>query len=64
MDRKNGKTTDRSQENPKIDPFGFGRSCRKPIVTAVQGITYTFGIEVALAGDIIIAADMIVGSLS
>ena len=47
----------KSQENPKIDPFGFGRSCRKPIVTAVQGITYTFGIEVALAGDIIIAAD-------
>ena len=46
-----------SKENSKVDPFGFGRSCRKPIVTAVQGITYTFGIEVALAGDIIIAAN-------
>ena len=46
-----------SKENSKVDPFGFGRSCRKPIVTAVQGITYTFGIEVALAGDIVIAAN-------
>ena len=46
-----------SKENSKVDPFGFGRSCRKPIVTAVQGITFTFGIEVALAGDIIIAAN-------
>ena len=40
-----------------IDPVGFGRSCRKPIVTAVHGITYTLGIELALAGDIVIAAD-------
>ncbi|MCP4037212.1 MAG: enoyl-CoA hydratase, partial [bacterium] len=40
-----------------IDPMGFGRSCRKPIVTAVHGITYTLGIELALAGDIVIAAD-------
>ena len=46
-----------SKENSKVDPFGFGRSCRKPIVTAVQGITFTFGIEVALAGDIIVAAN-------
>tara|TARA_B100000686_G_scaffold354148_1_gene462911 strand:+ start:1329 stop:2120 length:792 start_codon:yes stop_codon:yes gene_type:complete len=54
MERNDGS---RSQESPKVDPFGFGRRCRKPVVTAVQGITYTFGIEVALAGDIIIAAD-------
>lgn len=40
-----------------VDPVGLGRSCRKPIVTAVQGITFTFGIEIALAGDIVIAAD-------
>jgi enoyl-CoA hydratase/carnithine racemase len=40
-----------------IDPFGLRRVCRKPIVTAVQGITYTVGIELALAGDIVIAAD-------
>ena len=28
------------------------RHCRKPIVTAVQGICFTVGIEMALAGDI------------
>jgi enoyl-CoA hydratase/carnithine racemase len=28
-----------------------------PIVTAVQGITFTVGIEMALAGDIVVAAD-------
>src|SRR5215472_39677 len=40
-----------------VDPFGMGVQCRKPVVTAVQGITYTVGIEMALAGDIVIAAD-------
>jgi enoyl-CoA hydratase len=40
-----------------VDPFGMGVRCRKPLVTAVQGITYTVGIEMALAGDIVIAAD-------
>ena len=40
-----------------VDPVGFGRACRKPIVTAVHGITFTLGIELALAGDIVIAAD-------
>ncbi len=40
-----------------VDPLALGRACRKPIVTAVQGITYTLGIELALAGDIVIAAD-------
>lgn len=41
----------------RIDVCGLGRACRKPIVTAVQGITFTFGIELALGGDIVIAAD-------
>ena len=40
-----------------IDAFGLRNVCSKPIVTAVQGICYTIGIEMALAGDIIIAAD-------
>lgn len=40
-----------------VDPFGLSRQCRKPIVTAVQGICFTVGIEIALAGDIVIAAD-------
>jgi len=40
-----------------VDPFGMGQPCRKPIVTAVQGITFTVGIEMMLAGDIVVAAD-------
>jgi len=40
-----------------VDPMAFGRACRKPIVTACHGITFTLGIELALAGDIVIAAD-------
>lgn len=40
-----------------VDPFGLGRRCSKPIVTAVQGITFTVGIEMMLAGDIAVAAD-------
>lgn len=40
-----------------IDPFGLKNQCRKPIVTAVQGICFTIGIELALAGDIIVAAE-------
>jgi enoyl-CoA hydratase/carnithine racemase len=40
-----------------IDPFGLGRMCRKPLVTAVNGICFTIGIEMMLAGDIVVAAD-------
>jgi enoyl-CoA hydratase/carnithine racemase len=40
-----------------IDPFGMRNQCRKPIVTAVQGICFTVGIEMALAGDLVVAAD-------
>jgi enoyl-CoA hydratase/carnithine racemase len=39
-----------------VHPFGLGRRLRKPLVTAVQGITFTIGIEIPLAGDIIVAA--------
>jgi enoyl-CoA hydratase/carnithine racemase len=39
-----------------VDPFGLRRRLRKPLVTAVQGITFTIGIEIALAGDIVVAA--------
>jgi enoyl-CoA hydratase len=49
--------TARPTSEGNIDPFGLGRRCRKPVVTAVQGITYTVGIEMALAGDIVVAAD-------
>ena len=40
-----------------IDPFGMRNQCRKPVVTAVQGICFTVGIEMALAGDIVVAAE-------
>ena len=39
-----------------IDPLGLANQCTKPIVTAVQGICYTIGIELMLAGDIVVAA--------
>ena len=39
-----------------VDPFGLGRRLTKPLVTAVQGITFTIGIEISLAGDIVVAA--------
>jgi enoyl-CoA hydratase/carnithine racemase len=44
------------QTSEPVDPFGLGRRLRKPRVTAVQGITFTIGIEIALAGDIVVAA--------
>lgn len=50
-----GSVEENSQQ--RVDPIALGRACRKPIITAVQGITFTFGIEIALAGDIVIAAD-------
>ncbi len=40
-----------------IDPFALQNRCRKPIVTAIQGVCFTIGIEIALAGDIVVAAD-------
>ena len=40
------------------DPFGiWGEQVPKPIVMAVQGIAFTLSIELALASDIVIAAD-------
>jgi enoyl-CoA hydratase/carnithine racemase len=43
-------------DSAAVDPFGLRRRCSKPVVTAVQGITFTVGIEIALAGDIVVAA--------
>jgi enoyl-CoA hydratase/carnithine racemase len=41
----------------QVDPFGLTRRCLKPVVAAVQGITFTVGIEIMLAADIAVAAD-------
>jgi enoyl-CoA hydratase/carnithine racemase len=40
----------------KVDIYGRERRCRKPVITAVQGITFTAGIELMLATDIVVAA--------
>ncbi len=45
-----------AQSTPPVDPFSLGRRLTKPRITAVQGITFTIGIEIALAGDIVVAA--------
>ncbi len=47
----------RSTAGERVDPMALGRRCSKPVVTAVQGVTYTLGIELMLAGDIVVAAD-------
>jgi enoyl-CoA hydratase/carnithine racemase len=46
----------RAEGPAAVDPFGLRRRLAKPLVTAVQGITFTIGIEIALAGDIVVAA--------
>ncbi|MGV1003300.1 MAG: crotonase/enoyl-CoA hydratase family protein [Candidatus Nanopelagicales bacterium] len=41
-----------------VDPFGlWGPPCPKPVVLAVQGIAYTLSIELALAADVVVAAE-------
>ncbi|MCU0264605.1 MAG: crotonase/enoyl-CoA hydratase family protein [Actinomycetia bacterium] len=41
-----------------FDPFGvWGPPVPKPVVLAVQGIAFTLSIELALASDIVVAAD-------
>jgi len=51
------KATAKPIPEGNVDPFGLRKQCRKPIVTAVQGIVFTIGIELMLAGDIVVAAD-------
>jgi enoyl-CoA hydratase len=47
----------RNVREGNVDVFGLTKRCKKPIVTATQGIVYTVGIELMLAGDIVVAAD-------
>ena len=49
--------TARPQDPSKVDPFGLGRRCTKPVIAVVQGLTFTIGIEMMLAADIVVAAD-------
>src|SRR3954447_14030701 len=44
----------------KYDPFGvWGPQVPKPIVMAVSGIAFTLSIELALASDIVVAANTV-----
>ncbi len=43
--------------NEGVDVYALRNKSSKPIVSAVQGITFTAGIEMMLATDIVIAAD-------
>jgi len=54
--RREAASRKAAQTSEPVDPFGLGRRLSKPRVTAVQGITFTIGIEIALAGDIVVAA--------
>src|SRR5580700_10873532 len=45
-----------AQDAGQIDPFGLRSHLSKPLVMAVQGITFTIGMEMLLAADIRIAA--------
>ena len=46
----------RNIKEGNVDPFGLTKRCRKPVITAVQGIVFTIGIELMLTGDIVVAA--------
>lgn len=41
----------------KVDVYGLKKKCSKPLVCAVQGITFTAGIEMMLACDMAVAAN-------
>jgi enoyl-CoA hydratase len=40
-----------------VDALQVRKVCRKPVVTAVQGIVFTIGVELMLAGDIVVASE-------
>ena len=46
-----------AEPDARVDAFGLRRRCRKPLVMAVQGVTFTIGIEMMLGVDVVIAAD-------
>ncbi|MBM7368246.1 crotonase/enoyl-CoA hydratase family protein [Gordonia hydrophobica] len=52
-----GPDADADVDPGLVDPFALGRRTNKPIVSVVQGNTFTVGIEMMLAADIAVAAD-------
>ena len=55
--RERMQSGQRSSEAEQVDLFGLKNRMTKPMVTAIQGYTYTAGIEMMLATDIVVAAD-------
>ncbi|MCB1511815.1 MAG: crotonase/enoyl-CoA hydratase family protein [Hyphomicrobiaceae bacterium] len=51
------KSTAKPYPDGQVDPFGLKRRCSKPMIFIAHGITYTAGIEMMLAADIVVAAD-------
>ena len=60
----NMQSGERTDDPDRIDVFALKRCCKKPIVMAVQGITYTIGLEMMLAADIVVAACLLYTSPS
>ncbi len=44
-------------DKDRVDPYARWSRCRKPVIAAVCGVTFTAGIELMLGADIVIAAD-------
>ncbi len=53
---RDGSRDAEQAEDLRVDAFALRRRCSKPVVMAVQGITFTIGIEMMLAADIVVAA--------
>jgi enoyl-CoA hydratase/carnithine racemase len=54
---QSGARDDEAAADDRVDAFALRRRCRKPLVMAVQGVTFTIGIEMLLAADIVVAAE-------
>lgn len=54
---RSGERDSANESDDRVDAFALRRRCSKPVVMAVQGVTFTIGIEMMLAADIVVAAD-------
>lgn len=54
---RSGERDAAQAQDDRVDAFALRRRCSKPVIMAVQGVTFTIGIEMMLAADIVVAAD-------
>ena len=54
---RDGSRDAAAAQDTRVDAFSLRRRCSKPVVMAVQGVTFTIGIEMMLGVDIVVAAD-------